>query len=128
MVEVARLEHEHPAEHLFGLDERTVGEGLAADRGRRVRRLERQPGHDLPALLSDPRGQVLVGLHDVGRQVGRGHLLEDQHCVLRHHATLSQSKTPATQSPHARSLAAWSTPSANRWCATPTGQSQVSRP
>ena len=61
-----------------------------------------------------------------GRSAGR-HALEDHHRVLGHHATLSLAKTPASQSPHARSLAAAS-PVANRWCATPTGQSQRSRP
>ncbi len=33
----------------------------------------------------------------------------------------SVSNTPATQSLHARSLCAWSTPSANRWCAIACG-------
>ena len=110
VVEVAGLEDVDAAEDLLRLDERAVGDRVAADRRRRVRVLERQPGDDPPALLGDPRRQVHVALHDLRREVRRRHALEDHHRVLRHHATLSRANTPATQSPHARSLAAASAP------------------
>ena len=89
---------------------------VAADRGRRVRRLQREAGDDAAALLGDAVGQAHVALHDLLRQLGRRDALEDEDRVPGHQATRSVLKTPATQSLHARCAASASTPSAKRWC------------
>ena len=101
-VEVARLDHEHAAEHLLRLQERAVGELALADRRGRLRgRLQRhpRPGSARRARPGAFR-HVHVRLHDLRRQVLGGHALVEEHRVLGHHASCRVG---------------------NRWVVVPTG-------
>src|SRR5262249_31675385 len=56
VVQVARLDQVVAADGLLGLDERAVGDHVAANRGGRAGRLQRPALDDLPALFRDLLG------------------------------------------------------------------------
>src|SRR5215469_17045566 len=70
VVQVARLDQVVAADGLLGLDERAVGDYVAANRGGRAGRLQRPALDDLPALFRDLLGEAHVRLHHLLEHVG----------------------------------------------------------
>jgi len=89
LVEVVGLDQVEAAERFLGLDERAIGDNVAADRGRGVGALQGVAPGDLAAARDDLLGEAVVGIHNLAIALGRegrvvGLVFVDEDHVLSH--------------------------------------------